>query len=198
MSATVPPHPRRIAILGSTGAGKSTLARRLGDVLRLPIVELDDLHFDENWATAPLETFRRRVERATASETWIAVGNYSKTRDLTWDRADLVIWLDYGWSRCLVQLGWRTSHRIVRRTRVCNGNVETLGRTVSKDSLLLWFFESWPKKRREYERLFLELRSRDVTLVRLRSPRETRDFLAGLARVNGANNPASAPHARRR
>ena len=40
---------QRIIIIGCGGAGKSTLARKLGEVLDLPVVHLDQLFWKPNW-----------------------------------------------------------------------------------------------------------------------------------------------------
>lgn len=59
---------RRISVVGVTGAGKTTLARRLSDLLDVPHVELDALHWEPNWTPAPVDVFRDRVTEATAGD----------------------------------------------------------------------------------------------------------------------------------
>ena len=46
----------RILMIGCGGAGKSTLARALGEKLGLPVVHLDKLWWTGNWENVPLET----------------------------------------------------------------------------------------------------------------------------------------------
>jgi DNA helicase HerA-like ATPase len=86
---------RRLIVIGTSGAGKTTLAKTLASLLGSPFVELDALHWDPNWTPAPPETFRARVAAATAGERWVVDGGYSAVRDLLWPRADTLIWLDY-------------------------------------------------------------------------------------------------------
>lgn len=40
---------KRILLIGSGGAGKSTLARRLGEQTGLPVVHLDRLYWTGEW-----------------------------------------------------------------------------------------------------------------------------------------------------
>lgn len=68
----------KIAIMGYSGGGKSTLARRLGAQLDVPVLHLDSVHFSADWVerdfaeeTADVESFLN-----THSD-WIIDGNYS-------------------------------------------------------------------------------------------------------------------------
>ena len=45
---------KRILILGCGGAGKSTLARRLGAATGLPVVHLDGLYWQPGWLKTEL------------------------------------------------------------------------------------------------------------------------------------------------
>jgi adenylate kinase family enzyme len=86
---------QRISVIGATGSGKTTVARRTAEALGVPHIELDALHWEPDWEEAPLEVFRERVSDAIQGERWVVDGNYSKVRDMVWGRADTVLWLDY-------------------------------------------------------------------------------------------------------
>jgi len=101
--------PRRIAVLGGAGAGKSTLARRLGGTLGAPVVHLDRLAYGPGWARVDAATFHGRLAPLTEEDAWIVDGTYPEIADLTLGRADLVIWLD--------QPAWRRLWRSWRKTR---------------------------------------------------------------------------------
>jgi adenylate kinase family enzyme len=103
--------PRRIAIIGNTSSGKSTLAADLAERLDVPHIELDALYWEPNWVGAEREVFRARVDAATAAEAWTSSGNYlSGVQDIVWGRADTVVWLDYP-LRVLVPRLWQRTYR---------------------------------------------------------------------------------------
>jgi len=84
---------QRVAVIGTTGSGKTTLARHIAKRRGIPHIELDALHWEANWTETPLTVFRARVSEAVAPPAWITDGNYSKVRDIVWGRADTIIWL---------------------------------------------------------------------------------------------------------
>jgi len=85
----------RLIVVGTTSSGKSTLSENLAVRLKLKYVELDALYWQPNWVGTPDDEFAAKVERATRGERWVMAGNYSRTRPITWARAEAVIWLDY-------------------------------------------------------------------------------------------------------
>jgi adenylate kinase family enzyme len=172
---------RRIVVVGVTGSGKTTLAQQLAQRLGYPHVELDALHWDANWTMAPDDVFRDRIAQALGGLAWVTDGNYSKARDLTWGRADTIIWLDYPLVVNLWRLTRRNINRVFRRTELWNGNRETFAsQFLSRDSLYLWALKKHGKNRREYPGLFAEAAYAHLTIIRLRSPRATARWLTGL------------------
>ena len=79
-----------IVVVGTSGAGKTTMARALASALDLPYTEIDGLFWEPNWeprgSTDPAE-FVRRVSTATSADAWVIDGNYAVVRDLMWQRA---------------------------------------------------------------------------------------------------------------
>src|SRR5258706_15020562 len=122
MTASPSPPFERIAVVGPTGCGKTTLAKALAKRLAVPHIELDKFFWDANWEIAPIDVFRARVEPAVAAPTWIADGNYSRVRDLVWTRATALVWLDYHRPLILWRLARPTLRRPVNRERVCDHN----------------------------------------------------------------------------
>jgi adenylate kinase family enzyme len=185
---------RRIVVLGTTGAGKTTLARRLAGRLGLPHIELDALYWGPGWTAIPTDLFRERAAAATASDRWVADGNYGAVRDIVWPRADLLVWLDYP----LAVSFWRLTRRSLRRgltgEELWNGNRERL-RTqfLGRDSLFLWALKSHGRQRREYPAQFIRPEHAHLAVVRLRSPRAARRWLARVTEeraTHGARPPA--------
>ncbi len=171
---------QRISVIGTTGSGKTTVARRTAEALGVPHVELDALHWGPDWEEAPLETFRERVSDAIRGEGWVVDGNYGKVRDMVWGRADTVLWLDYPFLGTFLRLLWRTLQRVVVRERLWNDNRESIKMMFSGDSILLWAITSHPRYNREYAQLMGDPEYAHVRFLRHRSPRETDEWLKSL------------------
>jgi adenylate kinase family enzyme len=168
--------PTRIAVVGTTCAGKTTVAKRLAERQRVPHVELDALHWGPGWSEPSAEDFRERVREALAGDAWVADGAYhGKLGDLVLKRAELVVWLDPPLPTVLRRLGSRTIRRVRTGEELWGGNRETWrGALFSRDSLFLWALRTHQPRRARYEERFA-----GYNVVRLRSARETEEWLAG-------------------
>ncbi|HVG98582.1 MAG TPA: hypothetical protein VNK05_16870 [Chloroflexota bacterium] len=143
---------RRVVVLGASGSGKSTFAGALAARLGVPHVELDALHWGPRWTPVAVATLRARVCAATEAGGWVVDGNYSPVRDLTWERADTLVWLDYPLALVLARLLRRTLTRIWRREELWGtGNREEWGNVFfARDSLLRWSIGQHRRQRRTY------------------------------------------------
>ena len=174
----------RIVVLGVTGSGKTTMARRLASLYRVPHVELDALLWEPNGVSAPLERFRRRISEATACDSWVVDGNYSAAHDITWTRATTLVWLDYPLPLILWRLWWRIIRRGLRRETLWNGNRESLWtHFFTRDSLFLWALKTYRRHRTGYPLRFQQPEYAHLEVVRLGSPAETQSWLGGIASV---------------
>jgi energy-coupling factor transporter ATP-binding protein EcfA2 len=176
---------RRILILGRTGSGKTTLGRELAAVIGVPHVELDALYFRPDLSTVSMSVLRERTGAAIAGERWVTDGNKSAVRDLIWPRADTVIWLDYSWMVSLWRLGkralWRTSV-LKAQASEGGGGAGFLRQVFSAAKGVITALRSHRGQRRRYIRMFAEQENQHLAVVRLRSPRATRDWLARVSR----------------
>lgn len=179
---------QRIVVVGTTGSGKTTLARRLALALGVPHIELDALHWEANWQEAPVEVFRERARAAVSATAWTADGNYSAVRDIVWGQADTLIWLDYALAVILWRLVGRTVRRVALREQLWSGNRETLAAQLSRDSIILWALHTYQQRRREMPLLVQQPAYRHLTVIHLHSPQEAQRWLAAcqrLARTHG-------------
>ena len=146
---------KRIVIVGSSCAGKTTLGRELADWLGAAQIELDALHWLPDWQERDTEEFRELVAEAIASDTWVVDGNYSKLGDLVWDAADTIIWLNLPFWRIYLRLLRRTLLRVVGRQELWNGNRESVYLTLfDRGSLLYWIPRTWKTRNERYRRIF--------------------------------------------
>jgi adenylate kinase family enzyme len=172
---------RRVCIVGTSGSGKTTLARQLSERLDARHIELDALHWQPDWTPAEKDVLAMSVAEALSGAAWVVDGNYSLLHDITWAQADTIIWLDYPLPLVLSRVTRRTVSRLVRRSELWNGNRERLRALFSRDSIILWALTSWGANRRRYRLLSTQPENAHLHFVHLRSPRETRHWLDGLA-----------------
>ena len=168
---------------GISGVGKTTLARLLSRRLDLPYVDFDALFHGPGWTKR--ETFRDDVEAFVAGDRWITDSDgYSDVRDIVWDRADTLVWLDYSRARVMSRVVRRTIARVALRQRLFNDNRERfLAPFVDPEHPVRWAWTQHGRRRHTNLRRIAEPRWRDLSVVRLRSPRETREWLTRLAGV---------------
>ena len=172
---------KRIHIIGSAGTGKTRLAAEAAQRLNFPHIELDDLHWEENWQEAELEVFIDRVRRAVAENAWVADGNYSKVRDIVWARVQQVVWLDYPLCLAFWRLLRRSLRRMLTRELLWGRNRESFrGLFLSGDSLILYLIRTHRSRRKRYQALVEDPDYQSIEFVRLRSPRLARQWLDSL------------------
>jgi adenylate kinase family enzyme len=176
---------RRINVVGTSGSGKTTVAAAIAKGLGMPHVELDALSWGPGWQAVAPEVLRERVAAAVAEPEWVIDGNYSAVRDVVWGGADTVVWLDFPKWLVMWRVVARTARRMVRREVLWSGNRESLRTTFSRDSIILWAWTTYGRRRHDYPNLFLAYPHLEV--VHLRSRGDTRRFLASLS------SPEAAP-----
>jgi adenylate kinase family enzyme len=176
-----PPH--HIVIAGTTGSGKTTIARRLAAIIGGEHVELDALYWEPGWTPAEIPVFRERVAKAIEAPRWVLDGGYaSHVHDIAWPKADVFVWLDYHFPLVMTRLLRRTFSRVRSGEELWNGNRERLREQfMSRDSLLWWAVKAHFKYHRTYPDYFRRPELAHVRFTRLRTPRQTERFLRELA-----------------
>ena len=165
---------RRISIIGSGGAGKSTLATRLGNILHLPVIHLDRLHWQPGWIETPKDEWRRKVEEIVRANRWIIDGNFGGTMEIRLAACDTVIFLDFPPAICTWRvIKRRFKYRKVTRPDMGEGCPEKLDLQFVS---WVWNFTSNTKPAIE-ERL--SRLPADKRLIRLTSPAAVKSFLLG-------------------
>lgn len=169
---------RRVLVAGSSGAGKSSLAREVSSRLGLMYTELDALHHGPNWTPRP--EFRADVEQLAAQENWITEWQYSAIKSFLAEQADTLVWLDY--RRPLVM--WRVSTRTIMRTVsgevLWNGNREPglFHSFLNPMGVVQWSWRTHARNRREV--LALAATMPHLRIIHLRRPQEATIWLEAL------------------
>jgi len=176
---------RRVSVVGTSGTGKSTLARSLADALGADFLELDSVNHQAGWMPLPTSEFRRRVALVVAGERWVIDGNYSKVRDIVWARADTVVWLDLPRRTVMRRVIWRTLRRVAGRVELWNGNRERWGNLFTLDkeeSVISWAWQTHAANRVKFEAGMADAGNSHLRFVRLTSPAAARRFLRASGR----------------
>jgi adenylate kinase family enzyme len=174
---TLPCRPARVVVAGTSGAGKTTLAARIAEVLGVPHVELDGLFHGPGWTPRP--SFLADVEQFSAQPAWVTEWQYGDVRPLLAQRADLMVWLDLARVTVMRQVVTRTVSRRWRGQRLWNGNVEPPLWTALRhdDHVVRW---AWTTHAPTRERVLRLQQTRpDLVVVRLQTHRQADAWLAG-------------------
>lgn len=94
---------KRVAVVGSGGAGKSTFARELGRRTGIPVIHLDQHYWKPGWIATPSEEWRTAQSDLLGADAWIVDGNYGRTFDVRFAWADTVIVLALPRLRCVTR-----------------------------------------------------------------------------------------------
>lgn len=170
-----------INIIGTTGSGKSTFARQLAQKQQLQYIELDNLLWLDDWQESTNEALLNKLKIAveTAETGWVLDGLYTRTIPMMMEKVDTVIWLDYSFHINLYRLTKRTFGRVVSRKKLWedSNNRESLKMMLSKESIFVWLFKSYPKNRKKYLALMQNPDYQHIRFIRLTTPKQTELFL---------------------
>jgi adenylate kinase family enzyme len=100
---------RRVVIIGRGASGKSTLARRLGEITGLPVIEVDKIFWQPGLIAMPREQWVAMQEKLVTGDRWIMDGDLGPydAVEVRLRAADTVILLDFSLVRC----AWRAFRR---------------------------------------------------------------------------------------
>jgi adenylate kinase family enzyme len=183
----------RIVVVGTPGAGKTTLARELAGRLAIPHIELDAINWQPNWrdlVTHDPAAFVRRVAEAITADAWIVDGNYGPVRDMVWLRATHLIWLDYDRRVIMTRVIRRTLARAVLRTELWAGNRERWRHMLRPSHPIRWAWSSWSLRRHEISERLVRPEYTGLEVLRLRHPGQLPPTVQRLL----AKTPAMARH----
>jgi adenylate kinase family enzyme len=163
----------RILIYGVTGSGKTHLAAMLSRKTGIAWHSVDDLTWMPNWTPVADEAQTAKIRDLCSEDRWILDTAYAKWIDSPLARVEMIVALDYPRWLSFGRLLKRTFARALDGRHVCNGNRESLRLIFSKDSILLWHFKSFARKRRRIEGWIAEGRP----VVRLKSSKQAEEWL---------------------
>ncbi len=168
---------QRVLVIGSPGAGKSTLAREIARRTGLPVVHLDQQYWQPGWVETARSDWHSKVERLIAEPRWIIDGNYSGSLSARLGRADTVIDLEFP--------AWRCVARLLRRILLSRGRVRSdmaPGCPEKLDWEFLLYTARFPRTVRN--RINERLQAFHGTVIRMQTPADVKGFLESLEPEN--------------
>ena len=175
----------RAVVIGSSGSGKTTVARRLAAALEVPFLEMDSVFHREGWNSTPDGEFQAILDHFTSGERWVVDGNYTShgMRELVWPRADTVIWLDPTRGVAMTRVILRTLRRVITREELWNGVREPWANLYSRDpykNIIVWTWTRHAHVRAKFETALIDGSWDHTTVHRLRSTSEVEDFVSSI------------------
>lgn len=184
----------RVAAVGTSGSGKTTFAGQLAAAMGVRHVELDAVTWQPGWValheTDPAE-FVRRAAEAMAGEAWVSCGNYITSRPPLLARATDLVWLDYPRPLVMSRVIRRSFTRAWGREELWpgTGNRETFSHWFGKEHPIRWAWDTYGRRKRQYEALFGMLAGGPVRTWRVTRPWEAEALIGRLA-AEAASPPA--------
>ncbi len=165
----------RVIIIGCGGAGKSTLARVLGEKTGLPVVHLDQIWWaPANWQHLEKPEFDRRLYAEMEKKKWILDGNFNRTIEPRLERCDTVIYLDMNRLTCMKNwLGRVIQNWGHARVDMVEGCSEWFDPEMAR-----WIWKFNKVNRGRYYELLGNLKGKEVII--LKSRRQVRKFLESI------------------
>lgn len=168
---------KRVVVIGSPGAGKTTFARKLAGILNVPLHHLDYYYHDNRFHYPDNKpAWQAKVSELVSGSEWVIDGNYKSTFDIRFPRADTIIFLDYSRQ---VTFTRAIARRIVLHNRVRDDMPSNWREKLTPG--LLKFIWNYNNVERPKVLELLEELSEDKTIVIIGSPRKSAAFLADLS-----------------
>ncbi len=176
---------RRYVVVGTSGSGKTWLAKATADRLGIPYICNDAIIWGPDWTPTPREARYPLFEKATRAPAWTYDGNIGSLKDredaMILDRADTLVWLDLPRGRIMSYLLCRTLYRTCFRVKLWHGNREGFRNVLHPDdSILWWSWRTYDLRKRQYAAIFADKRWGHLRRVRLTSRNQINHWLSQL------------------
>ena len=170
---------RKVNVIGTSGTGKTTFAIALAERLGCPVIHMDALFWKAGWTESEDEEFFAKLDQSLSCDSWVLDGNYSRSQLVKWKDVDTIIWLDFSFTRTIIQALKRAIVRIWTQEELWpdTGNRESLRLLFSRHSIILWTLRMYPKNKKRYAEIMNDPQYADIQFVRLKSPSECRTFI---------------------
>ncbi len=162
---------KKVLIIGSNGAGKSTFSYALAEKTGLPLIHLDQIYWHGNWQVTPYDEFLSTVNNEIQKEEWIIEGNNIRSFDQRLPYADTVFWFEFPPIVCIFNILKREwKYRNKARPDMPEGCISRV------DFKFLKYAWSFNKKNRQRITEMLE-NAANVNVIRFTTRRQVNKYL---------------------
>lgn len=166
---------KKIAVIGCGGAGKSTLSRKLSEILNIPVYHLDKLNWKPGWIPTSKDEWNYLMKSLVSEEEWIIDGNYGSTLDIRLNDSDTIIFLNMPTYLCI--------YRVIKRKLMYHGRSRpdmTEGCPEKLDFNFLKWILGYNKNKKPGILERLNKLSHEKNVIVLNSPKEVDKFIYDL------------------
>ncbi len=96
--------PKKFALIGLPGSGKSTFAAKLGGLLRIPVHHLDKHMFEPGGKKRDKQEFIEIQKAMLDEEAWVVEGCSFSTFEMRFAKADVLIYFYFSRMVCFLRL----------------------------------------------------------------------------------------------
>ena len=165
---------KRILIIGSNGAGKSTFSRQLAERTHLPLIHIDKLYWRNSWEVTPRQEFEELVCAQTQKPEWIIEGNNIRSLEQRLKYADTVFWFEFPPALCL----WNVLKRQLRyRGKV---RPDLPDQCVSKLNLR-FLRDVWRFNKKNHARIAQKLAASPAKVIHFSNYKQVKKYLSSQA-----------------
>lgn len=97
-------HPKKFALIGLPGSGKSTFASKLGGILNIPVHHLDRHMFEPDGKKKDKQEFIEIQKAMLDENAWIVEGCSFSTFEMRFAKADVLIYFHFSRLVCFFRL----------------------------------------------------------------------------------------------
>lgn len=164
---------KRVLIIGSSGAGKTTLSKRLSAKTGLKIIHLDKIYWKPNWTEPEKDEWKRTLEKVLRDDdAWIMDGNYSNTLDVRVPACDTIIFLEMPPAVCV----YRVLKRVAFSYKKTRSDMADDCPEKFDWEFIKWIWDFSNRSKPKIEKI-LKRYEHEKTIIRLKSKRDVESFL---------------------
>lgn len=169
---------KRIIIIGSGGAGKSTFSKRLHEITGIELFHLDKLYWKPNWEETAKPEMLEIIKNLLKGDSWILDGNFNSTMELRMEASDTIIFFDMPRYLCLYQIlkRWKSYWKTNRPDMPsgCNEKIDL--------KFLHWVW-TFPKNVKPIIEQRIKRTDKGKNIIRLKSRKDVEKFISNVKQM---------------